>query len=142
MRINFFVFLDDEQLLEPVNDSNIYSSRIGNTIVVPCKAKNPAVKVELHRVIPPMDHRLVSASETMLQSVHKFCCQPLSHFNIQRPCLNSLKLKIKITALYYLCVIFGRVYISYHVPVICGYYNNLHVYPRASWVTRSYKLIN
>lgn len=117
--------------MEPVNDSNIYPSGSGNTVVIPCIAKDPAVKVELYRVIAPTVYRLVSASETMLQSLHKLYCQPLSHitdFDIQRPCLTSLKLKIKIKALYYLCVIFGRVYISYHVPVVCSYYNNLRMY--------------
>jgi len=66
--ISLFFFLDDEQLLEPVNDSNIYSSERGNTVVIPCIAKNPAVKLELYRVLTPAIYKLVSASETMLQS--------------------------------------------------------------------------
>lgn len=82
-------FVDDEQLLEPVNDSNIYPSGSGNAVVIPCIAKYPAVKVELHRVIAPAVYREVSASETMLQSDHKLYCHPLAHitdFNIQSPC--------------------------------------------------------
>jgi hypothetical protein len=85
--------------LEPVNDSNIHPNESGYTAVIPCIAKDPAVKVELYRVIAPSIYRLVSASETMLQSVHKLYCQPLSHitdFNIQRPRLTSLKLKNKL----------------------------------------------
>jgi len=85
--------------LEPVNDSNIYPSESGNTVVIPCIAKYPAVKVELHRVIAPTVSTLVSASETMLQSVHKLYCQSLSHitdFNIQRPYLTSQKFKNKL----------------------------------------------
>ena len=88
-RYNFFVFSDDEHLLEPVNDSNIYRSGSGSTVLIPCIAKNPTVEVELRSVQSfAFDGSLVSASETTLQSVNKFFCQLLSHiadFNIQRP---------------------------------------------------------
>jgi hypothetical protein len=40
--------------------------------VIPCIAKDPAgVKVQLYRVEAPSVYRLVSTSETMLQSVHE-----------------------------------------------------------------------
>jgi hypothetical protein len=55
----FFVHVNDEQLLEPVNDSNIYSSERGNTVVIPCIAKNPAVKLELYRVLTPAIYKLI-----------------------------------------------------------------------------------